>query len=258
MCLILFAYNVHPEYPLILAANRDEYYDRPTRKAGFWKEESNILAGKDLKAGGTWLGITRKGRFGALTNYRDPAGTDIAAPTRGDIIIDFLKGSTSAEEYLKSLANCGIEFNKFSVLLGIIPELHYYTNVKGIYKKVDKGFHGLCNHLLDTPWPKVVRGKKKLTEIVNKEKEPDVDELLNMLFDQKIASEDYLPDTGVGIEFEKVLSPIFITGPTYGTRCSTVVMVDKSGKATFVEHNHDIHGSQQSRQQFSFQINTTT
>jgi uncharacterized protein with NRDE domain len=256
MCLILFAYNVHPSYPLILAANRDEYYERPTQMADFWQEELNLLAGKDLKAGGTWLGITRDGRFGALTNYRDPAETNINAPTRGSIVIDFLRGSQPPEQYLNNLANCGIPFNKFSVLLGTIPNLYYYTNAKGKFTKVSKGIHGLCNHLLDTPWPKVVRGKKKLTEIVTGKDSLNIDNLLNLLADQEIAPEDHLPETGVRTEFEKVLSPIFITSPTYGTRCSTVVMVEKTGNVVFVEQNHNIPGTQATRQHYSFSLNT--
>ena len=254
MCLILFAYHVHPHYPLILVANRDEYYDRPTKNAAFWQEEPDLLAGKDLKAGGTWLGITRQGRFGALTNYRDLAGTDITAPTRGSIVIDFLKSSDSATTYLHELASCGIPFNKFSVLLGIIPELFYFSNATGRYTKVVKGIHGLCNHLLDTPWPKVVRGKKKLEEKIDGTKTPDVDELLALLTDQTIAPEDILPDTGVGSDFEKVLSPIFITSPTYGTRCSTIVFVDNSGKVTFVEQDYNVPDTAQSRKQYRFSI----
>jgi len=212
------------------------------------------LAGKDLKGGGTWLGITEKGRFGALTNYRDPTGVDLSAPTRGSIVIDYLTGKDSAVSYLYQLAESNVPYNKFSVILGTMDELYYFTNATKKYQKIEKGIHGLCNHLLDTPWPKVVKGKNKLRELLKIRGVIDTDRLMALLANNEIAPEDLLPDTGVDEEFEKVLSPIFIKSPTYGTRCSTVLLIDIKGNVTFIEKNYLLPGTRESLQKFQFSI----
>ena len=158
MCLILFAYRSLPDYRLVLAANRDEFYDRPTRHVAFWDDAPEILAGRDLKAGGTWMGITKKGRFAAITNYRDSGMTIENAPSRGDLVKDFLIGKSRPHDYLESLQNKGQDYNGFNLIIGDGNELFYYSNRDGNIHNIEPGVHGLSNHLLNTPWPKVAQG----------------------------------------------------------------------------------------------------
>lgn len=233
MCLILFAYDAHPDYRLIMAANRDEFYDRPTEKAA-WR--SGILSGLDLLAGGTWLGITESGRFAALTNYRDPASHVHGKKTRGALASDFLRGDMSADIYLKSLSDSKDEYNGYNLLFGDGGDLHWFSNKTGGHIKLQSGIFGLSNHLLDTPWPKVQKGKRMLSQAIGggfTQKE-----LLDILSDEKRAADNELPETGVGLELERVLSPMFIKSPTYGTRSSTVLTIDRAGRASFTEKTY--------------------
>ncbi len=158
MCLIVFAWRQHPDFPLIVAANRDEFYERPTLAADFWADHPEVLGGRDLKEMGTWLGITRKGRFAALTNYRDPLHVRADAPSRGWLVRDFLTGERGAEDYLARLRDRGAAYNGFSLILGDAAGLYYYSN-RGEEgpAALAPGVYGLSNHLLDTPWPKVRR-----------------------------------------------------------------------------------------------------
>lgn len=254
MCLILFAYKTHPHYPLIVAANRDEFYDRPTDVAAFWPDYPDLLAGKDLSGGGTWLGITRTGRFGALTNYRDLEGMNPDAPTRGRIIIDYLTGEDSSEEYLSQLAEASNQYNKFSVILGTLDRLYYFSNAIGEYNLIPKGVHGLCNHLLDTPWQKVVNGKQQLENLTKPGKTIEVNDLLSLLADETLAPESDLPDAGVNSELEKVLSPIFINSLGYGTRCSTILIVDQYNSVSFFEKTYPKPGTEEALEKFYFTI----
>jgi uncharacterized protein with NRDE domain len=236
MCLILFAYRHHPHFPLILAANRDEFYERPTRALGFWSDQPEIAAGRDLKRMGTWMGINRRGRLAAVTNYREPGVQKVEAQSRGRLVTDFLGGRIPAPDYLRQLRATGHLYNGFNLILGDVQGLYYYSNRSGTASTVPPGIHGLSNHLIDTRWPKVRTGKSRLAAILaESKKDIDRQRLLHALQDQSIPPDDQLPDTGVGPAWERMLAPIFITSPTYGTRCSSVLTIDKDGQLDFTE-----------------------
>jgi len=229
MCVIFFAYRQHPEYPLVLLANRDEFYERPTAAAKIWEDAPEIFAGRDLVHGGTWLGITTAGRFAAVTNYRDPT-----APTgkfsRGDLVGDFLKTRVPVEEYLREIQRRAADFSGFNLLVGEFrparQTLGYYSNRVAEIKILAPGLYGLSNHLLDTPWRKVEKGKAGLAELLRKKK-AEKQAFFEMLADKSLAEDADLPETGIGYEREKLLSAIFIETPIYGTRSSSVVLVNR-------------------------------
>ena len=253
MCLIVFAYKFHPKYKFIFAANRDEVYDRPTEQANYWKDYPELLAGKDLQAGGTWMGITKQGRFAAVTNYRDQKDIKENAPSRGMLTLDFLKNNISAELYYEKIKPSLQNYNGFNLILGNIDDLYYFsTHINGI-KKLEPGIYGLSNAVLNTDWPKVKKSKVGLSNLL-KNDEVHPWELLSILNDTRKAKEEDLPDTGVGIEREKTLSSIFIQSPNYGTRCSTAVVVDIENNLRLAEKT--FFGSQGafSNKDFSFTI----
>ncbi|CAN5293767.1 NRDE family protein [soil metagenome] len=238
MCLILFAYNAHPRYKLILAANRDEFYSRPTAPAGFWEDAPKILAGRDLVYNGTWLGITKNGRFSAVTNYRDPNAPE-GVKSRGDLTKDFLKGTKTAENYLQEIEQNKSDYSGFNLLIGEFredkSEFLYFSNRGDGIKNLSKGIYGLSNHLIDTNWHKVETGKRRFKGIVQKSDEIDSAELINILQNRTVATDEKLPNTGIGIERERILSPAFIETEDYGTRSSTVLLMENSGKVKFTE-----------------------
>lgn len=253
MCLILFAWKMHENFPLILAANRDEFYERPTAPAAFWEDAPGLLAGRDLREGGTWLGITRKGRLAALTNYRDPATLKDGAPSRGKLVADFLRGRRTPEAYLHRLSPKAAQYNGFGLLVGNPSELYYFSN-RGTQILLLPGVHGISNHLLDTPWPKVERGKQAFRDLLEREKAPSPDTMFALLADRSRPPDEQLPDTGVGLERERVFSPLFIESPLYGTRSSTVLMIDRSGRVTFVERVFNGDSGPWMTSRFDFQI----
>lgn len=233
MCLIVFAWQVIPGMPLIAAANRDEFYDRPSISANWWKDHPNVYAGRDLKAGGTWLGITREGRFAAITNIRAPSERRTDAPSRGQLVADFLTGAITPEAYIAGLASRAAQYNGFNLLVGDANRLVWYSNRADDPRSgrpLEPGIYGLSNATLDTPWPKVIRTKAQFASLLCQGAPKEA--YFEMLTDTTLASECRLPDTGVGREWEKVLSPVFIESPTYGTRSSTVVQLyDQNGAA---------------------------
>ena len=235
MCLILIAIKKHPFYKLIAAANRDEFYDRPTAPAAFWNEAPHLLGGRDLLAGGTWLGITRQGRLAAVTNYRDPASLKKNAPSRGKLVSRFLLGRNSPTGYLDELNQKAIRYNGFNLIVGERGRHFWYSNRGNGPRELPPGLYGLSNRLLDTAWPKVSRSKAQLASVLEKEGGPSIDALFHLLGDQTLAEEESLPDTGVGIEWERVLSSVFIKSPDYGTRSSTLILVDTKDHVTFIE-----------------------
>ncbi len=245
MCLILFAYDCHPSYRLILAANRDEFYRRPALPVAYWQDYPEILAGRDLEAGGTWMGITMQGKWSALTNYRDPFAEQREAKSRGHLVSNYLIGKHSPEDYLHQVQEEHNLYKPFNILAGDCSNLYYYSARKNRIEEIVPGIHGLSNSFLDTPWPKVTKGKRLLAEIVSREKF-QLQELLEILADQEVFEDHHLPDTGVGIEWERLLSPIFIESPEYGTRSSSVLLIDRRNQVTFVERSF-----QDSRQQFT-------
>jgi uncharacterized protein with NRDE domain len=253
MCLILLALQQHPSYKLILAANRDEYYDRPSAPPAFWNEAPGLLAGRDLRSGGTWLGITKKGRLAAITNYRDPASTKKNAPSRGWLVRDFLLGNDGTEEYLIKVRQEAKKYNGFNLVAGVRDELYWYSNRTGEIAKLSRGLHGISNRLLDTPWPKVIRGTQGLSQILRKDSEISAEILFDLLHDRTQAPEEILPNTGVGIEWERILSPIFIVSPTYGTRSSTLIFIDEKDLVTFIDRTFNAH-RQPISSEFTFTI----
>ncbi len=254
MCLILLAIDAHPAYRLILAANRDEYFSRPTAAADFWDDAPNLLAGRDLKGGGTWLGITRTGRIAAITNYRDPRREKQDAPSRGHLVSGFLTGAMSAEEYLEFLRREASAYNGFSLIFGEPGRLSFFSNRGAGPLSLEPGIHGLSNHLLDTPWPKVFRGREALARVVAKGETIQPEELFAILADRTIAPDELLPDTGVGIELERLLSPLFTSTPLYGTRSSTVILINREGRVTFSEKTYNGRPEETKSATFQFRI----
>jgi len=234
MCLIVFANKFHKDYKLIFAANRDEFYDRPAVQAEFWNDHPDLLAGKDLQAGGTWMGITKAGRFAAITNYRDMKNIKNNAPSRGRITLDYLVTDVSAEDYFLNIKNELKDFNGFNLVLGNRDELFYFSSINAKIEKINPGIHGLSNAFLDTPWQKVKISKKRFQNIIQKNNF-DESELFDLLSSTEYADDEQLPDTGAGKNLEKILSPVFIKSEKYGTRCSTVLLIDKNDNVHFVE-----------------------
>jgi Uncharacterized conserved protein len=228
MCVIYFALNTHNDYPLILLANRDEFYARPTQAAGYWSDFPSIYGGRDLQAGGTWLGVTDEGRVAAVTNYRDPSAPT-GSRTRGDLVADFLKSEISAREYLETIEARSHEYSGFNLLVGEFSdarrEIHYYSNRGRAQRDLIAGIYGLSNHLLNTPWPKVANGKARLTQLL-KDDTIEKESLFELLADETLADDEALPATGIPFHLEKELSAINIKTPCYGTRCSTVLTFD--------------------------------
>jgi uncharacterized protein with NRDE domain len=225
LCLILFAYQVHPTYKLIVAANRDEFYKRPTAPVHYWGDYPNILAGRDLSKMGTWMGVTQSGRFAALTNYRDPKEITEGKRSRGELVADFLKGRDDPEQYLLEIAQKRHLYPGYNLLAGDANELYYYSNIEDKVQKLESGIYGVSNHLLDSEWPKVKRGKEELSRIISGSNESLTERILIFMQEAETASDEILPNTGVSIELERMLSPIFIKSESYGTRSSSVVLM---------------------------------
>jgi uncharacterized protein with NRDE domain len=237
MCLIALALDAHPSYRLVMAANRDEFYARPTASAGWWADAPDVLAGRDLREGGTWMGVTRGGRVAAVTNYRDPGFAQLAgAPSRGALVADFLRGSADAESYAHDLAGRAARYNGFNLLVGDEDGLFYLSNRTPGVRRLQPGVYGLSNALLDTPWPKVVRAKAAMGDALAAAEGDGWDApLWDALADRVIAADDSLPDTGVGAERERQLSAPFIRTDAYGTRVSTILTLTRDGDVRFVE-----------------------
>lgn len=234
MCLILFAYHCHPDYPLVLAANRDEYYQRQTLRAHWWPECPDLLAGKDLEAGGTWMGMTRRGRFAAVTNVREPHLTAPASCSRGLLTRRYLEEDIDTRRFCGLLQETWNQYRGYNLIFGEVNELFYFSNRGGQPVQLKPGFYGLSNAQLDTPWPKVIRGKQLLKHQLA-EKQLDSSKLLSILASTDQAEDTQLPTTGVSLEWERRLSAIRITGPVYGTRCSTALIIDRHRHVIFQE-----------------------
>jgi uncharacterized protein with NRDE domain len=240
MCLIVLAWRAAAEYPLVVAANRDEWRERPAEPARWWRDSPELLAGRDLQAGGTWMGITRGGRFAAVTNFRDPSDKRSTARSRGGLVTEFLLGAESPGRFLASLATRSREYNGFNLILGDATSLFYYGSREGEARPIEPGVHGLSNHLLDEPWPKVVRGKERM-EAALAARDP-APALFEMLSETAVAPDAELPRTGVGLEWERRLASALIVGEDYGTRASTVLTIASSGQVLLEERTRDAGG----------------
>lgn len=254
MCIILFAYRYHPRYPVILAANRDEFHHRATAPASFWDNEPKLLAGKDLRCGGTWLGVTMDGKFSAVANYRDPCFRRSDSPSRGLLVTEYLLGRASAEDFLETLQTMAGHYNGFTLLFGAAERLYCFFNRGEPPHLVEPGIHGLSNRLLDTPWPKVVRGKRILEALLSEAEDPTHEDLFAILADRYLPDDTLLPDTGVGLETERLLAPLFVTGPGYGTRSSTVLLIDRDTNVTFAERTFNGNPDEYTTVTFRFEI----
>jgi uncharacterized protein with NRDE domain len=249
------ALDCHAEYRLVVAANRDEDYSRPTAGAGFWQDNPDVLAGRDLLQMGTWLGITRTGRFAALTNYRDPLIFKQEARTRGELVSNYLQSKERPEDYLKKVQATASSYNGFNVLLGNIHSIYYYGNMENRIIKLKAGYYGLSNHLLDTPWYKVAVGKKALQDVLSGNKKLHSAEIFEFLSDRSRSEDKELPNTGVGLEKERLLSSIFIDSRDYGTRSSTVIIVNRDNHVVFTERKYfENDHSNWEEKQFEFKI----
>ncbi|MGZ5063156.1 MAG: NRDE family protein [Usitatibacter sp.] len=240
MCLIVVAWRASAAFPLVVAANRDEWRDRPTEPARWWSEHPELLAGRDLRAGGTWMGITREGRFAAVTNFRDPSDRRSTARSRGGLVTEFLLGSESPRRDLAGLAGRSGDYNGFNLIVGDGAELLYFGSRESEARAIEPGVHGLSNHLLDEPWPKVVQGRMGMqAAIASRDPSPALFEMLSSVH---VAPDADLPATGVGLEWERRLSSALIAGEDYGTRASTVLTVSSSGEVSMEERTRDAAG----------------
>jgi len=253
MCLIFFAINHHPEYKLIIAANRDEFYQRNTAPADFWSDNPNILGGRDLEAAGTWMAMNKNGKISLVTNYRDPANINPKAPSRGQLVSDYLTNGAAPNDYLKQLAPKAALYNGYNLLVGYPDELWYHSNYGNKIQRLSSGVYGLSNHLLDTPWPKVTRGKEKFNEAISGDS-IGAENLFQLLYDEQRASDQQLPDTGIGLERERALSSMFIKTNGYGTRCSTVITISQNNEVTFAERVYDLDTFAHQTNRFDFVI----
>jgi uncharacterized protein with NRDE domain len=242
MCLIVFAYGVHPAYRLMLAGNRDEFYERPSAPLDFWADAPGVLGGRDLKGGGTWMGVDIRGRWAAVTNYRDPARIKPDAASRGHLIRDYLQGSRGAESYSKALRLRQGRYNGYNLLLGDRQAVYYSSNCGVPATRLSPGIYGLSNHLLDTPWPKIKTAKRLLGPWFEGRNDMNLDAVFNLLKDDHPAPDHLLPDTGIGPAWERLLSPVFIRSSHYGTRSSTILRISRAGQVEVAERTYDPSG----------------
>jgi uncharacterized protein with NRDE domain len=239
MCLALFALDAHPHYVLAIAANRDEYHARPAARAAWWSE--GWLAGRDLKAGGTWFGVTRTARWAFVTNVREPSRHDPNAPSRGSLVPAVLADTASPAASLARIVTGATAQNGFNLVAGIGAQAAWGSNRGVAAQTLPAGIHGVSNAALDTPWPKVTRTKAFVAAWCESA-ETDIAPLFAMLADTRLAPDAELPSTGVTLERERMLSSPFIVSEGYGTRCSTVLTLSRSGAAHFVERSFDSAG----------------
>lgn len=237
MCLTVFAYKTDAPYPFILATNRDEFFERPTRPAQFWETHPQLLAGKDLKAGGTWMGITVDNKFAALTNYRDIKNIKENAPSRGHIVSDYLTSGATPQEYFELMKPKASYYNGFNLLFGTTDDLYYFNNQHIELKKVEPGYHTLSNAFIDSGWPK---SKKALSDFKStiKNSPVETERYFEFLQNTKPFPDHLLPSTGLPLEKERMVSSVFILSEDYGTRSSTLLFSDPNSETTFIEKSY--------------------
>lgn len=250
MCLILFAWQIHPEYPLIVCANRDEQHQRPATTSSFWEEAPHVLAGRDLLAGGTWMGVTRQGRFAAVTNVREPH-IPRGPRSRGSLVANFLLQDTDGEYFQDNLQPTQDEYSGYNLLLLDVQGLMYLSN-RAHSRRLPAGLYGVSNASLDTPWPKVTSGKQAFAEALS-QTAPGDERLFALLSHREIPADHALPDTGIGLEGERVLGPRFILQEGYGTRSSTVLHWRRDGQFSWQERTYSGTGELQEERRYAFQ-----
>jgi uncharacterized protein with NRDE domain len=251
VCLALVALHAHPRYALLIAANRDEFHARAAEPARWWPE--GILAGTDSVGGGTWFGVTRAGRWSLVTNYREGVPRDPAAPSRGELVTIALNDATPPLVCAGRLAVDGWRYHGFNLLLGDATGGAYTSNRASGAIALDPGIHGLSNHLLETPWPKLLLAKARLAKVASNGADP-VEAAFELLADRERAPASSLPSTGVSPEWERLLSSAFIVHAEYGTRCSTVFTIDHQGRARFAERSFDREGTTNGEVVYEFEV----
>lgn len=252
MCLLVLAWRRHPRYPVVLAGNRDEFHARPAAPASWWSDPADLLAGRDLQAGGTWLGLTRDGRVAVVTNYRELGERLPDAPSRGHLIVEYARGGKGPRDFLNDLARDADAYAGFNLIASDSDTLGYYSNRDAAPRELAPGIYGLSNHLLDTPWPKLRRVRERFGRQMQ-HAQLDPGELVVLLADRTPAPESELPQTGLPHELERALSAPFIVTPTYGTRCSTALTIDADGRCEFLERRFDAAGEAVGDARFTFE-----
>ena len=254
MCVLFLAIDRHPRWRVVLAANRDEAYARPTARAARWEDCPRVIGGRDLEAGGTWFGVNESAEWAALNNVRDLPAHRRDARTRGDLPTEYLCGPLAPEDYAREAFRQRQQFNPFNLLVGHGAEVWYASTHRGAPERVPAGVHGLSNATLNAPWPKVRRGKAALESTLA---DPDLDPepLFGLLRDAEPAPDAELPETGVGLDMEKLLSPVFIASPDYGTRVSMVLLLDEAGEGVFVERSTE-PGAPEAERRFALAANS--
>ncbi|HWM27535.1 MAG TPA: NRDE family protein [Woeseiaceae bacterium] len=248
MCLVAFAFRAHPDYRLVLAANRDEFHGRPAAAMHWWADYPSLLGGRDLKAGGTWLAISESGRFGAVTNYREDLETQAGPRSRGELVPGFVAGADSPLAYCRAVDPAG--FAGFSLLAAAGDAMAYVSNRGDAARSLVPGVYALSNASLDTPWTKVVRSKRAIESMLS-QKTIDVEALFRLLADREPAKTDDV-GTGLAPELARAVSAPFIVTPDYGTRCSTVLLIGASGAAEIHERRFDSAGDLAGETRFEF------
>lgn len=254
MCVIYLAFRIHSRYRLVVAANRDEFHERPTAAMGEWGEEPGLFAGRDLRSGGSWMGVHARGRFAALTNFREAAPAREGAPSRGSLVTSYLMDGEDPSIWLDALAPRARSFAGFSLFLSDFETLAHLSNRGGGVSRLHAGIYAISNGLLGDPWPKVVRGKERFTRVVEEMRADPVEPLLEILADATSAEDRALPRTGVGLERERALSPIFIRGDEYGTRSSSVLLIGETGESVFVERSFGAGGAARETREERFAV----
>ena len=255
MCILFFAINQHPKYPVIICANRDEFHARPTQSMHWWPKNdllaTDVLAGKDLQAGGTWLGLNKKGRFSALTNFRLPHLFDKNKKSRGELVLQALAHSDN--EVFQQLTQSADIYNGYNLIFGQLNNLMCFDNISQKKQALGPGFHSLCNGALDDVWPKMALGK---TELANKIKDQslDIEQLFKLMKSDKKAQDEHLPQTGVPLSWEQLLSSIFIISPEYGTRTTNIITLDNERNISVYDQSYNEQGECIQKQTFSIAL----
>lgn len=254
MCLMLFAWRAHADYPLVFAGNRDEAYQRPSAPAAFWEDEPRILGGRDIEKSGSWLALSLAGRLATVTNYRTGPPYREAPRSRGELVANFLRTGVKPRPYLERVRAEGAQYRAFSLIVGDMGQLFFCSNHSDKIEEIAPGIHGLSNHLLDTPWPKVRLGRERVRALLGRTEDGLVAGLFDILSDRTVAPDADLPDTGVGLQRERELSPCFIANGRYGTRASTVLLISTQREVLMIERAFGPHGAPLGSVQHRFKL----
>jgi len=241
MCILFIAIEQHPKYPLIICANRDEFHQRPTQAMHVW-QQPKILAGKDLQAGGTWLGLTKEGKFAALTNFRKLPLSEGVKKSRGDLVLQALTKTNSNIDINKELAQHAKQYHGYNLIHGSLSQLSCYDSINNQSHKLSTGVHSICNGALDDIWPKMANGEQLLKDAISQKGNLSIDALFSLMSNDKQALPELLPSTGLSEEWEQLLSAIFIVSPTYGTRSTSIIMQDIEGNVDVYDRSYEPSG----------------